>query len=480
MIIKKQSWIVFLALALLLIFGVLWNLQPKQQDNSLASDVGRIYSTQITKIVQGTTTDELAAVIREAAEKSLRVSIAGKRHSQGGHTFYKDAVVVDMNAYNQILNLDNTNKLITVQSGTTWADIQDYIDPYGLSVQVMQSSNIFTIGGSLSVNAHGRDPNFGSIIETVRSFTLLQANGEIINVSRTSYPELFNLVIGGYGLFGIILDVELALTDNLAYEKTTTEITPAAYPAWFAENIAGNSDVGLHFSRLSIVRDETFLREMYATTYYKADPAQEIAWELHEESNITRDKFFYGLSREYDWGKKLRWSLQKLLIDRPGATEFISRNNAMRPPVSFLEHDAASDTDILQEYYIPMANFSGFTEELRTMLMANEVNLLSITIRYVPRDDESFLAYAREDAFAFVLDINHGLAAEQITKAEEWTRQLVDAALRNRGTYYLTYQLYPTREQSRQAYPQMDLFFAQKQKYDERLMFMNTFYATYQ
>lgn len=84
----------------------------------------------------------------------------------------------------------------------------------------MQSQNIFTIGGSLSANAHGRDIRYGSLIDTVRSFTLLKADGEIITVKPSD--DLFTAVIGGYGLFGVILDVELSLTKDELYKMETT------------------------------------------------------------------------------------------------------------------------------------------------------------------------------------------------------------------------------------------------------------------
>ncbi len=64
----------------------------------------------------------------------------------------------------------------------------------------MQSQNIFTVGGSISVNVHGRDIRYGSLMDTVKSMRLLQADGSIIEISRTKHPELFSLVNGGYGV----------------------------------------------------------------------------------------------------------------------------------------------------------------------------------------------------------------------------------------------------------------------------------------
>ena len=45
-----------------------------------------------------------------------------------------------------------------------------------------------------------------------------------------------------------------------------------------------------------------------------------------------------------------------------------------------------------------------------------------------------------------------------LIKAEKMTLQLVDFSFKYKGTYYLTYQLFPTQSQIRQAYPLLDDF----------------------
>lgn len=482
--IMKKMILLSLIFIGLLIYGAvfLFSIKTIQEkpDGLLINDVTHIYPTYVKEIVKENQTQSLVEAINDAKRDGLKVSIAGKQHSQGGHSYYDDAIFLDMKDYNKILNLDVKNKIITVQSGATWEDVQDYINPYNLSIKVMQSSNIFTIGGSLSSNIHGRDPNYGPIIETVKSFKLLLENGTIINVSREENADLFREAIGGYGLFGVILDVDLELTDNLVYEKETKLIDYSEYPAFFENNVRNNEEIGLHFVRLSVVLDETFLKETYATSYKKTNIYPDGIFALQEEKNIARDKFFFGLSRKYDWGKNVRWYLQKKLEDNPEKIEVVSRNNAMRPPITFLEYYSSRNTDILQEYFIPTENFVSFIDGLRTIVQDEDINLLSITIRHIRENKEAFLSYSKEDSFAIVLYINQGLSEKDKGKAENWTQKLVDLAIENNGTYYLTYQLYPTQAQIREVYPEIDDFFSEKKKYDPEEMFMNKFYAKYE
>ena len=216
------------------------------------------------------------------------------------------------------------------------------------------------------------------------------------------------------------------------------------------------------------------------TTYTKTKEIQDQSlFELQPEKDIQRNKFLFGLSRTSDWGKNLRWFLEKRLIAKVGRVEYISRNNAMRPIIKFLDYYSPKNTDILQEYFIPMNRFVEFVDSLRGIIQKEHINLLSITIRYVPQDKESFLPYAKENSFAFVLYVNQGLDENEIKRTQMWTRGIVDLALGYGGSYYLPYQLYPTKEHLIKSYLEFNEFINRKQKYDPEERFINKLYEQY-
>jgi FAD/FMN-containing dehydrogenase len=134
----------------------------------------------------------------------------------GGHTLYPGALVLDMLSFDQ-MSLDSGRRILTVGAGARWAEIVPFLDHQGFAVAVMQSNNDFTVGGSLSVNCHGWQHNSRPIASTVESFRLAAATGKIMTCSRTENPQLFSLVLGGYGLFGVILDVRLRVVPNEFY-----------------------------------------------------------------------------------------------------------------------------------------------------------------------------------------------------------------------------------------------------------------------
>jgi decaprenylphospho-beta-D-ribofuranose 2-oxidase len=479
-----------LAAALLLLiayastFAVSYGDLFRSDDSLLATDVARLAPARITQLEHARDVEQLRAVIADARARGLKVSIAGSRHSQGGHTYSAGGVRLDMRSFNRILAIDTVARTITVQSGATWDEVQRAIAPHGLAIKVMQSSNIFTVGGTLSANAHGRDLDVTQVVEVVQRFNVLLADGRVIDVSRTTHPELFSLVIGGYGMYGVILDVTLGLAPDELYEQQATILDYADFPAYFAEHIRSDAGVVLMLARPSIDPDSAaFLREMAVVTWRRA-PAQAIAsFALTEEQHVLRDRFFLGLSRRFDWAKSLRWRLQKKIELGAGEQRIVSRNNAMRPPLApleLLDYTSRRNTDIIQEYYIPVEHFVAFMDRFRAILREGRMNVISSTVRYVTPNATPALAYApARPAFAIIQMSNVGLDSSAQARARDVTRRLVDAAIDAGGTYYLTYQLYPTAEQLHRAYPNAHRAFERKRFYDPGELFTSQFYEAY-
>ncbi|MBU2706802.1 FAD-binding oxidoreductase [Zooshikella marina] len=440
-------------------------------------DISHLNRTTVTKIIHVKSEHDVAEALKFANTHKLKVVISGTRHSQGGHITYPNALVLDMSHFNQITDFSPKERTITVQSGTTWDDIQQKVNPHGLSVKVMQSSNIFSIGGSISANVHGRDPNYGPLIETINKLRIMLANGETMVISKHSSPELFSSIIGGYGSLAVVLEAELSLTHNTLLEKSVTQIDYSAY--WpLLQKTLNDNNIALHYGRCSFVKGKTFLKECYAINYALTNNAP-MTNELNHEKNITRNKYLFDLSRHSSSGKKLRWHLQKKIVDVPSQKTHISRNNAMRPPIKFLAYHSPNDSDILQEYFIPTTHFIDFMDDIRQELTSQHVNLLSMTLRYLKKNQETTLNYANNNMIAIVLFINIETNEEGLLKAQAWTQQLVTLAQKYHGTYYLTYQRFPTKKQFTSIYPGWKHFKALKEQYDPNKIFYSQFYDHY-
>jgi FAD/FMN-containing dehydrogenase len=458
-----------------------------KQRGGYTNDASHLNRTAVYGIVRVVNEEDIRSALQFARANNLKVTCAGQQHSMGGQTFTPGGLVLDLREFNRI-QLDKEYKTVNVQSGVRWWQLQQLLDKQGLSVKAMQSINIFSVGGTLSVNAHGIDPQPGPIAPTVRSARIMLSNGEVVKVSPTENADLLHHVLGGYGLFGVILDVDLGVVDNEMYERKAVYMDYKEFPKYYRANVENNEDIGLAFGRLSVA-PQSFLRETVAHVYRKT-PFEGPLPALSPARHDTLDRLIINFSKTGDLGRWTRWTLEKYAephlhecVTRNQAMNqkevcLVSRNEEMYDDMAYLKN-RLRDTDILQEYFIPYDRMPEFVDGLRMVVQRNHANLLNVTIRTVHKDTVTALPYAKEDMFGFVLYFNVKFNDQDNDILKKTTTDLIDVAQRAGGTYYLPYQLFYSPEQLHKSYPEIDEFFAAKKKYDPVGLFTNKFYEKY-
>ena len=256
---------------------------------------------------------QLRALLERARAERLTVSIAGARHSMGGHTISPDGIVLDMLPFKH-MELDADKHILHVGAGARWSDIIPYLDARGFSVAVMQSNNNFSVGGSISVNCHGWQHNSTPIASTVDSLRLMKADGAVVRCARDENAELFSLVLGGYGLFGVILDVDLRVVPNERYQTEVEVVQADNYAVHYAEKVNTANNIGMVFGRLCVVPGEkTFLREAIMTVFRQVPCPKEEIPALASPGYAKLRRQVYRTQIGSDAGKALRWKAEKSL-----------------------------------------------------------------------------------------------------------------------------------------------------------------------
>jgi FAD/FMN-containing dehydrogenase len=444
-------------------------------------DASRMNRTRVAEVVPveadpDAAERQLAELLARARAEGLHVAVAGTRHSMGGHTIYPGGIVIDMLPFKN-MDLDEAHDILHVQAGARWRDIISYLDRRKRSVAVMQSDNTFSVGGSLSVNCHGWQFGRPPIASTVESFRLMQADGSIVRCSRTENSKLFSLVLGGYGLFGIILDADLRVVANERYRLEQFVVPVDEALGTFAAKVQEKPDAVMVYARMSIVPDD-FLEEVILNVLYR-DPSPDGALpELAQPGMVALRRSLFRGSAESDYGKELRWQAESRLQPHLSNRHF-SRNQLLNEGSEIFQNRSAETTDILHEYFIPPANIEPFVVDLRDIIPRHSGNLLNVTVRSMERDEDSFLRYADQRMYSLVMLFNQPRTPEGEARMESLTRALIDAALTAGGRYYLPYRLHATREQFARAYPQAADFFLLKRQYDPEELFQNQFYLKY-
>lgn len=417
----------------------------------------------------------LRGLLERARRERLPVSIAGARHSMGGQSLVRDGIVIDMLPLRH-MELDPARDVLRVGAGARWSEVLAYLDPYGRSIGVMQSNNSFTVGGSISVNCHGWQHHHAPIAATVNSIRLMTADGVLHDCARDRETELFALALGGYGLAGVILEVDLRVVPNERYRIERHAISTGEYVPAFREQ-AGAESVAMAYGRLCIVPSR--LCDEAILTVFHRDPGPDGSIPPLSDPGMDelRRTIFRG-SAQNEYGKELRWKAETQLHQHVSGRYF-SRNQLLNEGVEVFQDRSAGTTDILHEYFVPAEEFNSFCATVRETVLRHEANLLNITVRDVAEDTDTFLRYADRDLFALVMLYSQPRTAEGEAAMQALTRELIDAALERQGRFYLPYRLHATDEQLRRAYPQIDEFFARKTVYDPHALFQNSFSRRY-
>lgn len=419
--------------------------------------------------------NQLKSVIKYAKKHDLKVSIAGTKHSMGGHTITKDGIQLNMLPFNS-MRLDSTNNILTIGSGATWGQAIAFLDSFHRSISIMQAFSTFSIGGSISVNGHGWQKNLPPLSNSVESFRVMLASGEIKNCSRTENIELFQLVVGGYGLFGIIIDAKIKVTNNTALRYKYVKLSTKNYLKHYSKYITNNSNTELVFGRLRI-SNKGFLEET-TLNFFEKTTLKPDKLNLITTKNVELKRLVFRGSVDNEYGKRLRWDLEQYATSI-SRNKIYSRNLLLNDDVTLIENKDSSSTDILHEYFIPERNFLKFIESIKIPLKNTEIDLLNITIRRVEADNDAFLNYAKEPVYGFVILFNQRKTNDDEKSMKKLAIQLVDCAIESEGTYYLPYRLHIPKEKMYQVYPNAPEFFKLKLKYDPSELFSNMFYQKY-
>jgi FAD/FMN-containing dehydrogenase len=471
----KRLGLLSLAVPALAFIAATWSvIRPPIEPRTsplLVNDVTQLNPIHVNRVIRPTTTAEVIAAVRESPGP---ISVGGARHSMGGQIATEDALHIDTRGFDRIVNFSPRQKTITVQAGTRWRQIQERIDSTNLSVKVMQSYANFTVGGSLSVNAHGRYVGQGPLIRSIRSLQVVLADGSLLEASPTQNAVVFYGVVGGYGGLGVITEVTLDLVDNVRVKRRHREMPVAEYKRYFFDQVRGSPSAVFH--NADIYPDD--YTQVNAVTYWATNDAVTVPDRLIATGqSYWHERFLIWAVSEWPFGNVIRRRLEPI---RSAGEPVTWRNYEASYDVAVLEPSSRTDsTYVLEEYFVPVERFDDFVPLMRGILRRRHAHVINISIRHATHDPGSLLAWARTEVFAFVIYYKQRTSDSAKKAVTVWTRELIDAALSVGGSYYLPYQLHATEEQFLQAYPRAPEFFALKQRLDPTNKFRNKLWNRY-
>lgn len=443
----------------------------------------QLNATRVHRIVQPKSIDDLQATLIAAQRERRAVSVAGGRHAMGGQQFGRDTILLDMKPFNRVVGFDQEQGLIEVEAGIEWPELIGHLQreqagqAQSWAIREKQTGvDRVSLGCSLAANIHGRGLRSPPIIGDVESFVLLDAHGQLQACSRRENAELFSLAIGGYGLFGIITQVTLRLVPRTKVQRVVEVIAVKDLLPWVDQRLQEGFVYGdcqystdLEAEAPSHAAVFACYRTVPLDTPIAKDQKQLTGkdWaELYNLARTDKKKAFETYSKHYlSTSGQVYWSDTHQL-----AGNFDGYREAVDP---------RRGTEMITEVYIRKENFLPLLSEVRQDFLKHKVDMTYGTIRFIEKDAESFLAWAREPSVCIVCNLHVRHTEEGRKKAAEDFRRIIDRAIQFGGRYFLTYHRWATRQQVETCYPQFAEFLRLKKKYDPDERFQSDWYRHY-
>jgi FAD/FMN-containing dehydrogenase len=456
---------------------------------TLVNDIhSQLNATAVERIVRPASIPAIQDAIRSARDEGRAVSIAGGRHAMGGQQFGEGTVLLDMNGLNRVIDLNRESGQVTVEAGVQWPDLVAWLialqegepEQWGIA-QKQTGADRLSIGGALSANVHGRGLTRKPIVDDVERFTLVDADGEIQTCSRVENADLFRLAIGGYGLFGVIATVTLRLIRRQKVQRVVALGDIGSIMDEFDARIAAGFTYG-DFQFAIDPNGDDFLKGGIFSCYLP----------VPNDTSIPENQ--PALSREA-WGQLLLFAHTN---KRAGVDAYTAHYLTTNGAIAWSDLHQMTDytdnyhatldqylgatekaTEMITEIYVPRAALARFMADVREDFRARDVDLIYGTIRLIERDDESFLAWAREPWACVIFNLHCVHTDAGISESADAFRRLIDIAIRYGGSYYLTYHRWATRAQIEACYPQFAAFLRLKRHHDPEERFQSDWYRHY-
>lgn len=441
--------------------------------------------TNVRRIVPVASTEDVVEAVRSARREGIAVSVMGGRHAMGAQQFGTDTLLLDTRPLARLLSFDPERGLLEVEAGIFWpALVEGYLalqngSPRSWGIAQKQTgADRLSLGGTLAANGHGRGLTLPPFVADVEAFTLVDAAGEVRRCSRSEDAELFSLVAGGYGLFGIVTTVTLRLTPRRKLARIVEVRRREGLAEAFAERIRDGFLYG-DFQFSIDPASDGYLDEGVFSCYLPVDPETPIPEEQRELSDD-------------DW-KELLWLAHadkaKAFARYAGyylgtsGQVYWSDTHQLSPyfdgyhvDLDHREGASCPASEIITEIYVPRPRLANFLAAAAEDFRRHGTEVIYGTVRLIERDEDSLLAWAREPWACTVLNLCTAHTPAGRERSAEAFRRLIDLAIERGGSYFLTYHKDARRDQIEACHPRFAEFLRKKRELDPEERFQSDWY----
>lgn len=401
------------------------------------------------------TEDELAAIVRRAGERGVRVKVVGNGHSFTAAAV-TDGVLVQLDRYQRLLNIDIVKRQITVEAGMPLTVVNEMLAARGLAMANLGDIADQTISGAISTSTHGTGIRLTGIAGQVAGLRIVTSTGDVLTCNAAENADLFHAARVGVGVLGAVSTVTIDVVPAFGLHVVEEPMQVDNVLAELDELVENND----HFEFYWVPHTALALTKRNNRT---TDPLEPQSRFRHYANKIALENYAFGALCRV--GRRRPSMIPKLAkaLAASGRTEFVDQSDkvfASTRLVKFYE----------MEYSIERAACVEALDRLRSFI--NREGLLlnfPVEVRFTAPDDIPLsTGTGRESAYIAV----------HVFKKMEYERYFrgVEAIMDDYGGRPHWGKLhFQTADTLAPKYPQWDAFIAARDRLDPEGSFTNDY-----
>jgi len=164
-------------------------------------------------------TEQISAIMKLASREKFPIVPRGAGTSLAGLAVPEQGgIILDLGRMDKIIDVNIEDRLVVVQPGVVYADLDRALAPYGFFFPPDPASGaVCTLGGNVATNAGGiKGAKYGTTKDYVLALEVVLPDGRILHtgskcMKSVSGYDLTKLLVGSEGTLGIVTEITLKI-----------------------------------------------------------------------------------------------------------------------------------------------------------------------------------------------------------------------------------------------------------------------------
>src|SRR5215469_17281683 len=151
--------------------------------------------------------------VQQFVKKQSILKVLGTRHCFNKIADSKRQFI-SLKDMDQVVALDTAARTVTVEGGLTYGQLSPYLDSKGWALHNLASLPHISVAGACSTATHGSGEKNGNLATAVSGLEIVNAAGEVVQLSRKNDGDTFLGAVVGLGALGASTKITLDIQPN--------------------------------------------------------------------------------------------------------------------------------------------------------------------------------------------------------------------------------------------------------------------------